>query len=122
MPDDTEERFERTRRRILADLEDAIDACVQPREFHALIGPLVDVQQSARCRSHQGLKPTGSSARSRSSKPDYDVPISCLGSHWSFQWWSASLPSRHCLPRPRWGLTSLAALLLLAQRLSILRR
>jgi hypothetical protein len=45
--EELDDRFERTRDRIVGFIDAAIDACVQPREFHALIGPLITVREQA---------------------------------------------------------------------------
>lgn len=41
-----DKRFEETRQKILYHLEAAIEACVQPREFHILIGRLAKLQEN----------------------------------------------------------------------------
>jgi hypothetical protein len=43
--DFADKRFEETRRKILFHLELALEACVQPREFHVLIGQIVRLQE-----------------------------------------------------------------------------
>jgi hypothetical protein len=50
MSDDTldfaDRRFEDTRQKILFHLEQALEACAQPREFQVLIGPIVRLQEN----------------------------------------------------------------------------
>ena len=61
VPFDSDERFERTRQIIAEHLDAAIQACVQPREFHVLIGPLVRLQEDAKAVT-PGVRPDSWSA------------------------------------------------------------